>query len=225
MKTNKKFMFLGILGGLVLTTALSFVPSNVEATTFSPINGNTTLKVGSRGADVTSLQQFMASNSDIYPSGLVTGYFGSMTKAAAVQLQLSYNLSADGIVGANTRNVVNNVIATGRGIDISGPQMNNFSVVTLARTATISFNSNEPVKVAVFYDTNKINWSNWNDAVMSLNTPTISGTANKDDSFSLSKQITLSNLSANTTYNYTVTATDPSGNTSVIWPSTFTIGQ
>ena len=60
---------------------------------------------------------------------------------------------------------------------------------------------------------------------MSLSTPTISGTVNTDDTFGMNKQVTLNNLSANTTYHYTVTATDPSGNTSVIWPSAFTTGQ
>ncbi len=77
----------------------------------------------------------------------------------------------------------------------------------------------------MFYDTSLINWSNWNDAEITLATPAISGTKGTDDTFSTNKQLTLSNTSPNTKYNYTITTTDQSGNTSVIWPSTFQTNQ
>ena len=40
------------------------------------------LDFGARGADVTSLQQLLAADASVYPEGLVTGYFGSLTRAA-----------------------------------------------------------------------------------------------------------------------------------------------
>ncbi len=222
---NNKFMFLSVIGSLVFAIAFVATPAFAQTNTFSQISGSSTLKVGSKGAAVTALQQFLSSDKDIYPDGRVTGYFGSMTKAAAIQFQLSYNLTADGVVGAMTRNKVNNLISAGRGIDIYSPSIYNLSVVPNGRNVNITFNSNEMVKAAVFYDTNAINWSNWDDSVPSLDIPAISGTTNVDSTFSQSKQFTLSNLSPNTVYNYTLVAIDQSGNTSVIWPTRFTTGQ
>ena len=40
------------------------------------------LDFGATGGNVTSLQQFLAADASIYPEGLVTGYFGSLTRAA-----------------------------------------------------------------------------------------------------------------------------------------------
>ncbi len=225
MLKNNKFMFLGIIGSLVFALAFVVAPLSTKASSYSQINGSATLKVGSRGVDVTSLQQFLGSNGDIYPAGSVTGYFGSMTKAAVIQFQLANELSADGIAGLNTRNKVNSAILAGHGIDVYAPSISNLSVVPSGRNVSLSFNSNELVKATVFYDVNAINWSNWDDSKMSLATPLISGTANGDNTFSSNKQFTLSNLSADSVYNYTITATDQSGNTTVIWPTTFRTGQ
>ncbi len=223
MIKKNKFISFGAIGGLVL--AMAFAITSVVSADFTQISGSKTLRTGSRSADVTSLQQFLASNSSIYPAGTVTGYFGPMTKAAVTEFQLSYNLTADGIAGPMTKSMVNGVIGAGRGIDVSAPAINNLSVIPSGRNVSITFNSNEPVKATVFYDTSAINWSNWNDAAISLNVPTISGTQNSDSTFGLSKQFTLNNLSAGSVYHYVITATDQSGNTSVIWPSTFTTGQ
>lgn len=225
MNKKNELVFLGLVGSLVFVMAFVLVPSYVEAVTFSPISGNATLTVGSRGENVRALQQLMTSNSDMYPSGSQDGVFGPATKKGVIQFQLAYNLTADGVVGTRTRNKVNSVVADGKGIDISAPPIYNLSAIPSGRNVSISFSSNEPVKATVFYDTNLINWDSWDDSVMSLQTPAISGTRNSDDSFSTNKQFTLNNLNANSKYNYTVTATDQSGNISVVWPTTFTTGQ
>ena len=214
-------MLLGAIGSLVFAVVFATMPAFARAD-FSQISGNTTLKVGSKGADVTSLQQFMASGQDIYPSGLTTGYFGSLSKAAAIQLQLAYDLTPDGIVGRNTINKINNVIGVGQGMDISAPIIYNFSASPSARSLYINFTSNEPVKTTVFYDTNPISWT---DSTMAYGVPMISGATSIDNSFSSSKQITLSNLSANSNYYYVVMTTDSSGNISVTSPRTVYIGQ
>ncbi len=225
MLKNNKFTFLGIIGIFVLVLSFTIAPTFAKADTYSQIGG-ATLKYGSRGTSVTALQQFLASNSDIYPAGSVTGYFGPLTKAAVIQFQLSYNLNADGIAGPNTKGKANSIIASGLGMDLFAPAINNLSVASVSgNNVNVSFSSNEPVKTAVFYDTNAINWSNWDDAAITLSTPNISGASKVDDSFSLNKQLTLSNLSANTNYNYVVTATDQSGNTSVVWPKVVRTGQ
>ncbi|MFA5936378.1 MAG: peptidoglycan-binding domain-containing protein [Candidatus Paceibacterota bacterium] len=225
MKTKNKFITLGLIGSTIFAIAFIVAPLSTNAATYSQISGSTVLKIGSKGESVRSLQQFIGSDSQIYPAGLVTGYFGSMTKNAVIQFQLSYNLEADGIVGSITRNKFNSVVAGGMGIDLSAPAINNLSVNVVGRNVTVIFNSNELVKSTVFYDINPINWSNWDDKIKSLAIPEISGMQNTDSSFSLNKQFTLNNLSANSVYNYTVVATDASGNISVVWPKTFTTGQ
>lgn len=127
MLKNKKFMFLGLMGSFAFALALIAIPTSAQVTTFSQIGG-TTMKVGSRGENVRALQQFVASNSDIYPAGLVTGYFGSMTKAAIVQFQLAYDLVADGIAGPATKNKANSIINAGRGIDIYAPSWASYTL-------------------------------------------------------------------------------------------------
>ena len=223
MIKKNKFMLLGLIGSLVLAVGFMVVaPAFAQVTSYAQLSGNTTLKVGSKGADVSALQTFMSSGKDIYPAGLITGYFGTLTKNAVVQLQLAYDLTADGIAGFNTRSKINSVIGIGQGMDISAPITYNLTNTTSGRSAYINFSTNEPVKVTVFYDVNPISWS---EATTSFGVPTISGSTNIDTTFSSSKQITLSNLSANSTYHYTVMTTDMNGNISVTWPSTFTIGQ
>lgn len=222
MIKKNKFLFLGLIGSLVFAVVFSTTSVFAQVATYSQINGSTTLKVGSKGADVSTLQKFMASNKDIYRGGLVTGYFGSMTKSAVKNFQYAYDLSIDGVAGAMTKNKVNNIITAGHGIDIYSPAINSLSVIPSGRNVSFSFNSNEAVKATVFYDTNRIIWS---ETEVSYGTPFISGTGIADNTFSVNKQITLNNLSANTTYNYTVLVTDESGNFSVVWPRTFTMGQ
>jgi peptidoglycan hydrolase-like protein with peptidoglycan-binding domain len=58
------------------------------------------LQVGSRGSDVTRLQQTL-SRAGFNPGG-ADGIFGAKTKAAVVRYQRANGLAADGIVGNNT---------------------------------------------------------------------------------------------------------------------------
>ncbi len=223
---KNKNMFIKVLGSFAFALAfIAVAPGNASADTYSLINSNTTLRVGSKGESVRALQHIMASSRDIYPSAVVDGSFGRNTKAGVVQFQVAYQLVADGLAGRNTINKINSVIGVGQGLDINAPLMNNLVVSTVNRNANISFYSNEPVKVTVFYDLNNINWNNWNDGIASLNAPNISGMVNADTTFSTNKQFTISNLSPNSTYHYVVAITDQSGNTTVSWPSVFTSGN
>ena len=223
MTKNNKFLFLGIVASFVFIMAFVLAPTGAEA--YTQITGNTTLRVGSSGQNVISLQELLASDVDVYPSGTKDGKFGPLTRNGVIQFQVAYKLTPDGIVGPITRNKINSIVTAGRGIDIAAPVIYSLVVSGSGRNQNISFNTTEPVKAAVFYDVNALNWNGWDDTEMSLNTPNISGVSSVDSSFGNNKQFTLSNLSANTSYNYIVTATDQSGNTSVIWPSRFTSGQ
>jgi len=54
------------------------------------------LKLGSTGTDVTSLQQFLALDSSVYPEGTVSGYYGSLTQAAVSRFQSKHNIVSSG---------------------------------------------------------------------------------------------------------------------------------
>ena len=63
-------------------------------------NNCPTLSIGSRGPDVTRLQQLLR-NAGFDP-GPIDGIFGPRTQAAVIAFQRSRNLVPDGIVGINT---------------------------------------------------------------------------------------------------------------------------
>lgn len=47
---------------------------------------------GSKGDDVRRLQELLKTDKGIYPDGLVTGYYGALTKVAVVKFQLKYGV-------------------------------------------------------------------------------------------------------------------------------------
>lgn len=69
------------------------------------------LSVGSEGADVSRLQEFLARDPSVYPQGLVTGYYGSLTLAAVQRWQAKHGIVSSGtpqttgygVVGPRTR--------------------------------------------------------------------------------------------------------------------------
>lgn len=77
------------------------------------------LGLGSEGEDVKALQQALASMSDVYPGGKVTGYYGSLTQAAVAKFQLKYGLVSSasdagyGYVGPKTRAKLQEVFGGG----------------------------------------------------------------------------------------------------------------
>ncbi|MCG2690344.1 peptidoglycan-binding protein, partial [Candidatus Parcubacteria bacterium] len=72
----------------------------------------TNLKLGSSGEAVRLLQTWLAKDLAVYPEGIISGYFGSLTKAAVIKFQEKYKAdildpwnftSGTGIVGPTTR--------------------------------------------------------------------------------------------------------------------------
>ena len=67
------------------------------------------LFVGVQHEEVKSLQELFASDTALYPEGLITGYFGPLTERAVQRFQLKHGVVADstdpgyGIVGPKTR--------------------------------------------------------------------------------------------------------------------------
>jgi hypothetical protein len=81
-----------------------------SSTTCSSLNSNLYLGMTSNG-DVKCLQGFLKNQgASIYPEGLVTGNFGSLTKNAVVKFQAKYNIAQTGFVGEITRAKINQIL-------------------------------------------------------------------------------------------------------------------
>jgi len=78
------------------------------------------ISFGSSGEQVSCLQDFLKNQGqDIYPEGLVTGYFGSLTRQAVIRFQEKYAseilvpvdlANGTGYVGQMTRNKINSLL-------------------------------------------------------------------------------------------------------------------
>lgn len=167
------------------------------------------LQVGSRGADVSSLQTFLAQDVTIYPQGLVTGYFGFLTKSAVSNWQSRNGIASVGRVGPITLVAINaqmnNPINLNEGagkitrVDVPQPILSNLAVSTTANTATVTWNSNVAATGKVWYSTSPS--FNYNTAPSATN-PNVT----------TSENVVISGLQGNTTYYYVVESLDSQGN-------------
>jgi len=73
------------------------------------------LREGMTGEDVKLLQEILATDPDIYPEGLVTGYFGNLTKNAVKKFQKIAGLEQVGAVGPKTLSKINELLTEGAG--------------------------------------------------------------------------------------------------------------
>ncbi len=68
------------------------------------------LSTGSTGKDVLLLQEFLATDPTIYPEGLITGFFGSLTENAVKRFQAKLKLEQVGVVGPQTLAKINEIL-------------------------------------------------------------------------------------------------------------------
>ena len=73
------------------------------------------LSRGTTGDEVKQLQEFLKQFPDIYPQGLVTGYFGPLTEAAVRKFQEKQGIESIGVVGPKTLSKLNELITEGAG--------------------------------------------------------------------------------------------------------------
>ena len=180
------------------------------------------LDPGARGVNVTRLQSFLSGNVDIYPEGIISGYFGSLTKSAVTRFQSMFGFSQVGRVGPMTLEKINSLIANGGWNtnptptgDISAPVF--YNVVMTGPTSnqvSFTFTTNENTIVRVAYSTTPLSFNEGD--INSNGFGVIGGTfANGTNGLTNNHLVTIQNLSSNTTYYYTVIATDAAGNVSV----------
>jgi len=176
------------------------------------------LEQGMSGADVTSLQSFLAQDNSIYPQGLITGFFGPLTKSAVSNFQSRNGIATVGRVGPITLSAINaqmnNPVSMG---DVRAATIFNVSVARSNNSAIVSFNTDEAVRGSVYYSSSLLTINE------SLHDVSINGNVTMTDNTLRTKQdVNITGLSSNTTYYYVIYTKDPSGNVQITWPSTFT---
>ncbi len=200
------------LGLIAIITLMTAAPLLASADAL-----NRQLDLGMSGSDVSTLQTFLAQDTTIYPQGLITGYFGFLTKAAVSNFQSRNGIAAVGRVGPLTLPVLNLQIANGlTSAAGAAPIISSVNVHAGTNSATVGWYTNESAKGVVYYSTSPLTtYENTNSVTTSGNT------AMTDSVYRTSQSVALSNLSANTTYYYMVYTTDQAGNVSVTWPTSF----
>lgn len=179
------------------------------------------LQIGMSGADVGTLQTFLAIDPAVYPQALVTNYFGSMTKIAVMRFQSKNGISTVGRVGPQTLGVINSQMGNGNtstGADRSAAIISNVSVTVTRNTATIGWNTSENVYGKVYYSASMptiTETQNQTDVAISGNV------SQTDNTLRNSQFETLVNLNPNTMYYYTIYTKDPSGNVQMKLPQSF----
>ena len=73
------------------------------------------LRQGMTGEDVKLLQEMLATDSEIYPEGLITGFFGPLTERAVRKFQKKMGVEQVGVVGPKTLSKVNELLKEGAG--------------------------------------------------------------------------------------------------------------
>jgi peptidoglycan hydrolase-like protein with peptidoglycan-binding domain len=193
------------------------------STAFAYTTIQSQLDLGETNSDVTNLQSFFKDNSSIYPEGLVTGYFGGLTKSAVQRFQAQYGLDQVGRVGPMTRDRINTLISSGgwTATDMSGPAISSVSKSTNNTSVTFSWNTDELATAKVFYNTQPVTMNEGD--INSNGFGQTNGWVSANDNLARTSQmVTVSGLHPNTQYYYVIVATDLKGNVSV-WNPNMTV--
>lgn len=200
----------------MVVTVFAISPFIASASTFTR-----QLQLGMSGADVSALQTFLAQDVTIYPQGLITGYFGFLTKSAVSNFQAHNGISAVGRVGPQTLAFINNMMMNGS--PVAGASIvriiGQLSLSPSSNQVTMSWDTGVVTTAAVYYSTSPLTLTEASDF-----TPfTISGGNNVvlNSDLRTSHSGTITGLNANTTYYYVVYVKDAQGNESITLPATF----
>ncbi len=206
MQKLNRFLGVGVVTGALMLMVLPVLASAETLTR--------QLELGMSGSDVSALQTFLAKDASIYPQGLVTGYFGVLTKSAVSNFQSRNGIAVVGRVGPITLAALNQQMNG----DNSSPFISSVNVNPSNTTVNITWNTNENSSAVMYYGTSPLS--------MIEGSPTtgitIGGSSllvNTD--LTSSHTAVLTNLLGNTVYYYVLYVRDGTGNESISWPSTF----
>ncbi|NTV22718.1 MAG: hypothetical protein HGB03_04155 [Candidatus Yonathbacteria bacterium] len=220
-KKSSKTMFIAWM--TMLSVVFSFVGL---PNAYAAITGQ--LDLGDRGAEVSELQTYLATDTAIYPSGLVTGYFGQLTQTGVQRFQTAQSIVSSGTpattgygrVGPATRAAINAKLG---GDDVSAPRINSVDITAGETNAVISWTASEASFGKVYYDTSPLRLSNMFDITgVFSGEPVVTGTlAEYDDNARVTHTVNINNLTSDTTYYYIVVVFDASKNISITLPAHF----
>ncbi len=223
-KIKSYFLF----GGVVVTAFVFsfFAVSNSYAMISS------SLDLGSTGSQVTELQTYLSTNVNIYPQGIISGYFGLLTQSAVQRFQTAQGIVSSGSpattgygrVGPMTRARINSLL--GFGVQQSWdtvPTLSNPVVTYTNTTATFTWTTNELTQGQVYWSLTPLQFTEEDE---SRQQSYVGGILALDaGGLQVNHTVTVSNLQANTTYYYLVRSIDIAGNVSIVWPSFFHTNQ
>ena len=215
MNTFKKLAYTKtgalLAAGIVLSTGFAAA----QTVTFTR-----ELQLGSRGGDVSQLQALLATDANVYPQGLVTGYFGGLSKAAVENFQAGYGIPVVGRVGPMTLARLNGLAANGFDrIDSMAPMISSPMATVSQNNAVITWNTSELTRAKVYYADGSIYVT---EAAGQMAAPGVSGTLVQDNNLSMTHSISIPNLGSGRIYQFVIVATDAQGNVSMTMPGTFT---
>lgn len=200
--------FVAITALFVLVLLTSMTTANA-ATLYSE------LQLGMSGAEVTTLQNFLASDTTIYPEGLVTGYFGVLTQNAVKRYQTQHGIPAVGRVGPMTLASINGGFGGSGGSgsmsgDVTAPVVLKITATAATTSAFIVWKTDEAVFGRVMYSTT---WPFVYGAAPSV--------SSKSGDENLSQVVNLTGLQSRTTYYFVLESEDKAGNTTYSISNTF----
>jgi len=194
------------------------------------------LRPGMKNNDVKKLQELLATDPSIYPSGLVTGYYGTLTENAVKKLQNKLCLQENGSVNGQTLSRINELLTEGAGssgkippgllrapgiqkklctgggdtTDTTAPVISNITETNITVSgAQINWNTNEAANSKIWYSTTT--------PVSTTGDPTVVSSA-----YVTSHALSLTGLTANTTYYYVIGSADASNNLTKATEGSFT---
>jgi len=98
-----------VLGKKISDSTEDEVTADIAENNLQKMKFSYGLRYGMKDTAVRELQKLLAGQPDVYPEGLITGYFGDLTLKAVKKFQLKYNILPDksdpgyGYVGPKTR--------------------------------------------------------------------------------------------------------------------------
>lgn len=203
---NHRISIASVFGTIVLGTTVVFFALSQHA--YAAI---TMLSEGDSGSSVSELQAFLATDSAIYPEGLITGYYGPLTASAVGRFQCARGIVCSGSaattgygrVGPRTLAAIVSLQGGGSGGvggDVSAPIIYYPATVsTTSTSAVVSWTTSEAARHRVMYGTT---WPFLYAIAPSVVSATTGTTA----------LVVLPGLLPNTTYYYTRESIDLSGN-------------